>query len=152
MEFSQSKLLLPARDFIINISTTFTSATPQVINGSNPKFIIRGIVPRKVLVDKEESLVEGGGEGGSPADGGLHEETSDEEYLCDAHDSMFDDDCESDDEPNLIGSVGARIICRSAIRREFWQEMECPSQDTSQLAFELFDWYAILQTSKTLQA
>lgn len=64
-----------------------------------------------------------------------------EETFSDGNDYFGDEDNESEDEPNAIGYVEARIIRRRAIRREYWSEMEMPSQDTSQLAFELFDRY-----------
>ncbi|KZF21073.1 hypothetical protein L228DRAFT_269475 [Xylona heveae TC161] len=40
--------LLAAADFIKNVSTTFSSANAQVLNGPVPKFIIKGIRPRAV--------------------------------------------------------------------------------------------------------
>lgn len=40
--------VLPAADFIKNVSNTFANAQAQVINGPNPRFIIKGIRPRKV--------------------------------------------------------------------------------------------------------
>ena len=40
--------VLPAADFIKNVSNTFASAQAQVINGPNPRFIIKGIRPRKI--------------------------------------------------------------------------------------------------------
>lgn len=42
---------IPAADFIKNVSNTFSSAQAQVINGPQPRFIIKGIRPRRVLVD-----------------------------------------------------------------------------------------------------
>lgn len=48
---SSSRPLLPAKDFITNVSTTFAHATAQVINGDQPKFIIKGIRPREIPVD-----------------------------------------------------------------------------------------------------
>lgn len=42
---------IPASDFIKNVSVTFTTAQAQVINGPNPRFIIKGIRPRRVLVN-----------------------------------------------------------------------------------------------------
>jgi chromatin structure-remodeling complex subunit RSC9 len=49
----QYKALMPAKDFITNVSTTFGGASAQVITGSNnqPKYTIRGIRPRSVPVD-----------------------------------------------------------------------------------------------------
>ncbi|KAI1625249.1 hypothetical protein EDD37DRAFT_629167 [Exophiala viscosa] len=51
----QSKFLqnnpIPAADFIKNVSHTFTTAQAQVINGPQPRFIIKGIKARRVLVD-----------------------------------------------------------------------------------------------------
>ncbi|KAF2020868.1 hypothetical protein BU24DRAFT_416536 [Aaosphaeria arxii CBS 175.79] len=46
------KALMPAKDFITNVSTTFSSASAQVlqVNGQ-PKYTIRGIRPRSVPVD-----------------------------------------------------------------------------------------------------
>lgn len=41
---------IPAADFIKNVSVTFSTAQAQVINGTNPRFIIKGIRPRRVLV------------------------------------------------------------------------------------------------------
>lgn len=40
--------VLPAADFIKNVSNTFASAQAQVINGPNPRFIIKGIRARKI--------------------------------------------------------------------------------------------------------
>ncbi|KAL2428536.1 hypothetical protein ABEF91_008800 [Exophiala dermatitidis] len=40
-----------AAEFIKNVSSTFSSAQAQVINGPTPRFIIRGIKPRRVLLD-----------------------------------------------------------------------------------------------------
>ncbi|EXJ93087.1 hypothetical protein A1O3_01643 [Capronia epimyces CBS 606.96] len=40
-----------AADFIKNVSNTFSTAQAQVINGPVPRFIIRGIKPRRVLLD-----------------------------------------------------------------------------------------------------
>ena len=42
---------IAAADFIKNVSNTFASAQAQVINGPQPRFIIKGIKPRRVLVD-----------------------------------------------------------------------------------------------------
>lgn len=42
---------VPAADFIKNVSSTFASAQAQVINGPQPRFIIKGIRPRRMLVD-----------------------------------------------------------------------------------------------------
>jgi chromatin structure-remodeling complex subunit RSC9 len=42
---------IPAADFIKNVSSSFTAAQAQVINTSpNPRFIIKGIRPRRTLV------------------------------------------------------------------------------------------------------
>jgi chromatin structure-remodeling complex subunit RSC9 len=46
------KALMPAKDFITNVSTTFASASAQVLNiGGQPKYTIKGIRPRSVPVD-----------------------------------------------------------------------------------------------------
>lgn len=51
-EFSSPQTaLLPAAEFIKNVSTTFSGANAQVINGPNPKFIIKGIRPRHLPMD-----------------------------------------------------------------------------------------------------
>jgi chromatin structure-remodeling complex subunit RSC9 len=42
---------IPAADFIKNVSNTFATAQAQVINGPTPRFIIKGIRPRRTLVD-----------------------------------------------------------------------------------------------------
>ena len=42
---------IPAADFIKNVSNTFSTAQAQVINGPQPRFIIKGIRPRRVLVN-----------------------------------------------------------------------------------------------------
>ncbi|RMZ84578.1 hypothetical protein DV737_g1175, partial [Chaetothyriales sp. CBS 132003] len=42
---------VPAAEFIKNVSSTFSTAQAQVINGVQPRFIIKGIRPRRVLVD-----------------------------------------------------------------------------------------------------
>ncbi|KAI9818792.1 MAG: Chromatin structure-remodeling complex protein rsc9 [Pycnora praestabilis] len=45
------KLLLPAAEFIKNVSTTFSGANAQVLNGPVQKFIIKGIRPRHAPMD-----------------------------------------------------------------------------------------------------
>ncbi|KAI4642856.1 hypothetical protein J4E93_006925 [Alternaria ventricosa] len=46
------KALMPAKDFITNVSTTFGGASAQVLTvGGQPKYTIRGIRPRSVPVD-----------------------------------------------------------------------------------------------------
>lgn len=46
------KALMPAKDFITNVSTTFSGASAQVLTvGGQPKYTIRGIKPRSVPVD-----------------------------------------------------------------------------------------------------
>ncbi|KAF2844893.1 hypothetical protein T440DRAFT_299694 [Plenodomus tracheiphilus IPT5] len=46
------KALMPAKDFITNVSTTFSSASAQVLTvGGQPKYTIRGIRPRSIPVD-----------------------------------------------------------------------------------------------------
>lgn len=42
---------IPAADFIKNVSSTFSTAQAQVISGPQPRFIIKGIRPRRILVD-----------------------------------------------------------------------------------------------------
>jgi chromatin structure-remodeling complex subunit RSC9 len=42
---------IPAADFIKNVSNTFNTAQAQVINGPQPRFIIKGIRPRRVLLN-----------------------------------------------------------------------------------------------------
>ncbi|ETI19352.1 hypothetical protein G647_09184 [Cladophialophora carrionii CBS 160.54] len=42
---------IPAAEFIKNVSNTFAAAQAQVINGPTPRFIIKGIKPRRVAVD-----------------------------------------------------------------------------------------------------
>ncbi len=41
---------IPAADFIKNVSSTFNNAHAQVINGPQPRFIIKGIRARRLLV------------------------------------------------------------------------------------------------------
>ncbi|KAI9826588.1 MAG: Chromatin structure-remodeling complex protein rsc9 [Thelocarpon impressellum] len=48
---TSTRPLLPAADFIKNISSTFGSASAQVLPGPNPKFIIKGIRPRHRPMD-----------------------------------------------------------------------------------------------------
>jgi chromatin structure-remodeling complex subunit RSC9 len=43
--------MLVAADFIKNVSATFKRASAQVINGPSPRFIIKGIRPRRIAVD-----------------------------------------------------------------------------------------------------
>ena len=43
--------LLQAAEFIKNVSTIFAGANAQVVNGPNPKFIIKGIRPRHFPMD-----------------------------------------------------------------------------------------------------
>ena len=46
------KALMPAKDFITNVSTTFGGASAQVLTvGGQPKYTIKGIRPRSVPVD-----------------------------------------------------------------------------------------------------
>ncbi|KAL6707764.1 Chromatin structure-remodeling complex protein rsc9 [Coniothyrium glycines] len=46
------KALMPAKDFITNVSTTFGGASAQVLTvGGQPKYTIRGIKPRSIPVD-----------------------------------------------------------------------------------------------------
>ena len=45
--------LLPAAEFIKNVSTIFTGANAQVISGPNQKFIIKGIRPRHAPTDSK---------------------------------------------------------------------------------------------------
>lgn len=47
----QNNTPIPAADFIKNVSGTFTTAQAQVINGPNPRFIIKGIRPKRVVVN-----------------------------------------------------------------------------------------------------
>jgi len=49
---STFRALMPAKDFITNVSTTFAGASAQVLTvGGQPKYTIRGIRPRSVPVD-----------------------------------------------------------------------------------------------------
>ena len=48
---SPSTQLLPAAEFIKNVSTIFAGANAQVVNGVNHKFIIKGIRPRHAPMD-----------------------------------------------------------------------------------------------------
>ncbi|KAI4237117.1 MAG: hypothetical protein LQ352_007957 [Teloschistes flavicans] len=48
--------LLPAAEFIKNVSIIFENATAQVINGPSSKFIIKGIRPRRIPVDLRQHL------------------------------------------------------------------------------------------------
>ena len=42
---------IPAADFIKNVSNTFATAQAQVINGPQPRFIIKGIRPKRMLLN-----------------------------------------------------------------------------------------------------
>lgn len=44
---------IPAAEFIKNVSSTFSTAQAQVINGTQPRFIIKGIRPRRILIDTQ---------------------------------------------------------------------------------------------------
>ncbi|KAL8932389.1 MAG: hypothetical protein Q9211_006343, partial [Gyalolechia sp. 1 TL-2023] len=46
--------LLPAAEFIKNVSIIFENATAQVVNGQTSKFIIKGIRPRRTPVDMRQ--------------------------------------------------------------------------------------------------
>ena len=46
--------LLPAAEFIKNVSTIFVGANAQVVNGPSSKFIIKGIRPRHVPLDLKD--------------------------------------------------------------------------------------------------
>lgn len=48
---SSTTQLLPAAEFIKNVSTIFAGANAQVVNGVNHKFIIKGIRPRHAPMD-----------------------------------------------------------------------------------------------------
>jgi chromatin structure-remodeling complex subunit RSC9 len=49
---SSFKALMPAKDFITNVSSTFGTASAQVLTvGGQPKYTIRGIRPRAVPID-----------------------------------------------------------------------------------------------------
>lgn len=49
---SAYRALMPAKDFITNVSTTFAGASAQVLTvGGQPKYTIRGIRPRSIPVD-----------------------------------------------------------------------------------------------------
>ncbi len=48
---SPATQLLPAAEFIKNVSTIFAGANAQVVNGVNHKFIIKGIRPRHAPMD-----------------------------------------------------------------------------------------------------
>jgi chromatin structure-remodeling complex subunit RSC9 len=49
---STFRALMPAKDFITNVSTTFSGASAQVLTvASQPKYTIRGIRPRSIPVD-----------------------------------------------------------------------------------------------------
>jgi hypothetical protein len=43
--------LIPAADFIRNVFNTFSTTQAQVINGPQPRYIVKGIRPRRVLVN-----------------------------------------------------------------------------------------------------
>ena len=50
--YGAQRPLLPAKDFITNVSNTFTPATAQVLGSPpNQRFVIKGIRPRKTPVD-----------------------------------------------------------------------------------------------------
>ncbi|KAB8345912.1 hypothetical protein FH972_022966 [Carpinus fangiana] len=49
--YGNQRPLLPAKDFITNVSNTFTNASAQVMNGNPPRFVIKGIKARAVPVD-----------------------------------------------------------------------------------------------------
>lgn len=51
LPFSMQRPLLPAKDFITNVSTTFNTASAQVMNGPTPRFVIKGIKARRAPVD-----------------------------------------------------------------------------------------------------
>ncbi|KAI4137715.1 MAG: hypothetical protein LQ341_005016 [Variospora aurantia] len=46
--------LLPAAEFIKNVSIIFENATAQVVNGTTSKFIIKGIRPRHIPIDTRQ--------------------------------------------------------------------------------------------------
>ena len=48
--------LLPAAEFIKNVSTIFAGANAQVVNGPNSKFIIKGIRPRHAPMDLKDRV------------------------------------------------------------------------------------------------
>jgi chromatin structure-remodeling complex subunit RSC9 len=53
----QNDTPIPAADFIKNVSSSFTAAQAQVINTTpNPRFIIKGIRPRRTLVGTKGEL------------------------------------------------------------------------------------------------
>ncbi|KAI4196446.1 MAG: hypothetical protein LQ350_006541 [Teloschistes chrysophthalmus] len=48
--------LLPAAEFIKNVSIIFENATAQVISGPSSKFIIKGIRPRRIPIDLRQHM------------------------------------------------------------------------------------------------
>jgi len=50
-EYAQQSQLLPAAEFIKNVSSIFAGANAQVIGGPNTRFIIKGIRPRHAPMD-----------------------------------------------------------------------------------------------------
>ena len=56
-EFATTQMsLLPAAEFIKNVSTIFQGAKAEVVNGPHPRFIIKGIRPRHAPVDSKGQL------------------------------------------------------------------------------------------------
>lgn len=49
--YQSQRPMLPAKDFITNVSTTFANASAQVMGGQPPRFVIKGIRPRTVPID-----------------------------------------------------------------------------------------------------
>ena len=62
-------------------------------------------------------------------------------------DEDFDYDTdESEEDIHAVGYVIARLMRRGLIANTFWEDMEEPSQDTSALAFDIFNRLATLAT------
>lgn len=128
----------------LQIVTVTAFPTPS---GANDELVVDIKTKSKSLEDAfgASSLAGMMGFDGANDDGDL-EEDGDEEDEDDDPMRDFEETDEyeesEDDMSGNIGSVFARLINRAAIRRNFWRDMEEPSQDTAALAFDIFDRYA----------
>ncbi|KAI9725902.1 MAG: hypothetical protein M1828_002229 [Chrysothrix sp. TS-e1954] len=72
------------------------------------------------------------------------ESQNDDEGEASIQDTIEDED-ESDPDPNEVGRAFGRLLHRRTITPEFWSSMEEPSENTSRLAFKVFDRRGRLQ-------
>ena len=122
------------------------------------------------LSQPKPTIVTGLGKQEQPSQDSSDEEESEEDYDFDVDDELEDDRSEYEEyaefpwleaidgfvylkkdpagpsKSKIIGSCNALLIRRAAIRGSFYSDMEEPSDETSKLAFTLFDRYGWLRS------